>query len=129
MRTFEAFLDRVRERADLDLGEAQRASEVVLEVLAERLADGEVDDLQAALPGPFGEALERGRRRGRARPRPRSRSLDETVAELARREDAGFDTAFRHLRAVVATLAEALPAAELHDVLGQLPRAFRDVLL
>lgn len=129
VRTFEAFLDRVRERADLDLGEAQRASEVVLEVLAERLADGEVDDLQAALPGPFGEALERGRRRGRARPRPRSRSLDETVAELARREDAGFDTAFRHLRAVVATLAEALPAAELHDVLGQLPRAFRDVLL
>jgi uncharacterized protein (DUF849 family)/uncharacterized protein (DUF2267 family) len=129
VRTFEAFLQRVRARADLDLLEAQRASEVVLEVLAEQLADGEVRDLQAALPGPFGEALERGRRRRRARPGPRSRSLDETVAEIAQRREVDVDTAFRHLRAVVSTLAEALPPPELHDVLGQLPPAFRDTVL
>ena len=87
----------------------------------------EVRDLQAALPGPFGEALERGRRRGRARPRPRP--LDVTVAEIAQREGVDFDTAFRHLRAVVTTLAESLPPPELHDVLARLPRAFRDMVL
>src|SRR5918998_1676541 len=41
----EVFLGRVAGRAGLDVEGARRATEAVLETLAERIADGEVDDL------------------------------------------------------------------------------------
>src|ERR671917_228583 len=41
----EVFLDRVADRAGLDHDGARRATDAVLETLAERIADGQVDDL------------------------------------------------------------------------------------
>ncbi|MEA2320356.1 MAG: hypothetical protein QOD81_206 [Solirubrobacteraceae bacterium] len=126
VRSFEEFLDRVRRRADLDLVEAQRAAETVLETLAERLVEGEVEDLQAALPGQFREALQRGR--VHVRGTPRRMSLDEFVERVARKEDVAFDEAFAHTRAVFGTLAEALAPKELRDILHELPRGYRETL-
>jgi uncharacterized protein (DUF2267 family) len=126
VRMFGEFLDRVRRRADLDRVEAERAAAAVLETLAERLAAGEVEDLQAALAGPLREPLERGK--VHVRGQPRRMSLDEFVDRVAQKEDTSFDAAFDHTRAVFATLAEALPPSELRDILNDLPRVYRDTL-
>jgi uncharacterized protein (DUF2267 family) len=126
VRTFGAFLDRVRSRADLDRVEAERAADAVLETLAERLAAGEVEDLQAALPDPLREPLERGK--AHVRGQPRRMSLDEFVDRVAQKEDISYDAAFGHTRAVFATLAEVLPPGELRDILDELPRAYRATL-
>jgi uncharacterized protein (DUF2267 family) len=126
VRTFGEFIDRIRRRADLDRVEAERAADAVLETLAERLAGGEVDDLEAVLPEQFAEPLERGK--VHVHGKPRRMSLDEFVDRVAQREDVSFDEAFVHTRAVFATLVEALPARELRDVLHELPRAYRDTL-
>jgi uncharacterized protein (DUF2267 family) len=126
VRSFEEFIARVKQRADIDLVEAERASEVVLETLAERLVSGEVEDLQAVLPEHFREALERGKVHARGR-RPKM-SLDAFVERVARKERIRFDEAFAHTRAVSATLADALPPKELRDILVELPRAYRETL-
>jgi uncharacterized protein (DUF2267 family) len=125
--SFDEFIERVKRRADLDRLEAERAAQTVLETLAERLAAREVEDLQAALPKWFREALERGK--VRAHGAPRSMSLDEFVDRVARKEGVAFDVAFEHTRAVFATLAEALPPTELRDILHELPRGYRETLL
>jgi uncharacterized protein (DUF2267 family) len=126
VRSLDEFLGRVKRRADLDRVEAERAAEAVLETLAERLVSGEVDDLQAALPAQFREALERGRVHTHGE--PRRMSFDEFVERVARKEDVSFDEALAHTRAVFATLAEALPPKELRDILHELPRAYRETL-
>jgi len=126
VRTFGEFLDRVRHRAGLDRVEAERAAEAVLETLAERLAPGEVEDLQAALPEQFAAALERGK--AHVHGRPRRMSLDEFVDRVAHKEEVSFDEAFDHTRAVFATLYEALPPRELRDLLAELPRGYRETL-
>jgi uncharacterized protein (DUF2267 family) len=59
----EVFQDRVAGRAGLDVEGARRATEAVLETLAERIADGEVDDLIGRLPLPLHDALKRGKAR------------------------------------------------------------------
>ncbi|MEA2290220.1 MAG: hypothetical protein QOD55_2217 [Solirubrobacteraceae bacterium] len=124
--SFDAFVERVKRRADLDRLEAERAAESVLETLAERLVAGEVEDLQAVLPERFRAALERGKVRGQAK--PRRMSLDEFVDRVAGKEEVSFDEAFRHTQAVFATLAEALPPRELRDILHELPRGYRETL-
>jgi uncharacterized protein (DUF2267 family) len=126
VRSFEEFLDRVKRRADLDLVGAQRAAETVLETLAERLVEGEVEDLQAALPGPFREPLQRGM--VHVHGKPRKLSFDEFVDRVAHKEDVSFDEALVHTRAVFSTLAEALPPKELRDILHELPRGYRETL-
>lgn len=126
VRMFGAFVDRIRERAGLDRVEAERAADAVLETLAERLAGGEVDDLERALPEQFREPLQRGK--VHVHGNPRRMSLDEFVDRVAQKEDVSFDEAFAHTRAVFATLAEALPPREVRDILHELPRAYRDTL-
>ena len=95
--------------------------------VGERLAGGEVDDLEAVLPEQFAEALERGK--VHVHGRPRRMSLDEFVDRVAHKEEVSFDEAFAHVRAVFATLAEALPLRELRDILLELPRGYRETLL
>ena len=56
-------------------------------------------------------------------------SLDEFVDRVAHKEEVPFDEAFAHVRAVFATLTEALPLRELRDILLELPRGYRETLL
>jgi uncharacterized protein (DUF2267 family) len=125
--SYEAFLERVQNRAGLDRERAERAVEAVLETLAERISGGEVDDLIEALPEPLRPPLERGRERSGGK--ARRMSLDEFVARVARRESIDEETALDHARAVFATLRETIPDKERSDLLHELPRGYQEALL
>jgi uncharacterized protein (DUF2267 family) len=113
----EEFLDRVADRAGLDADAARRASDAVLETLAERIAEGEVDDLIGRLPVPLHAALKRGKAR---HPEARRMSLERFVDRVAEREGVPPEQARTHARAVLATLREAV-GEEFYDVTVQLP--------
>jgi uncharacterized protein (DUF2267 family) len=124
----ESFLRRVADRAGIDLDAAQRATEAVLETLAERIAAGEAEDIAAQLPPELRAPLERGEAASDGK--AQRMSLDEFAARIAQREgDIDFEDALGHARAVVATLREALPPSELSDLLAQLPRGYVEALL
>jgi uncharacterized protein (DUF2267 family) len=126
------FVERVAGRAGLDQDGAWRATEAVLERLAERIAGGEVDDLVSRLPARLHAALQRGRERsgGKAKRVP----LDEflrTVAEREGEEIRGPDDLERvrdHARAVLGTLREAVGEDEFFDVTAQLPNDYFSVV-
>jgi uncharacterized protein (DUF2267 family) len=117
----EAFLDRVADRAGLDADGARRATDAVLETLAERIAEGEVDDLISRLPIPLHAALKRGKARHRE---ARRMSLERFVDRVAEREGVPPEQARTHARAVFTTLREAV-GEELYDVTVQLPPSTR----
>jgi uncharacterized protein (DUF2267 family) len=121
------FLDRVGGRAGLDPAAAERAAEAVLETLGERIAGGEADDIASVLPGPLRGALERGSERTRGK--AQRMSLDEFVGRIADREGVAWEEALEHVRAVFATLREALPPKEWSDLLDELPRGYQEALL
>jgi uncharacterized protein (DUF2267 family) len=113
----EVFLGRVAGRAGLDVEGARRATEAVLETLAERIADGEVDDLIGRLPVPLHGALKRGRARS---PGAARMPMERFLERVAGREGVPPETARGHARAVLSTLREAV-GEEFYDVTVQLP--------
>jgi uncharacterized protein (DUF2267 family) len=114
------FIARVAELAGLDPDGARRATEAVLETLAEGIAAGEVRDLIARLPIELHDALRRGaaRQGGRAT----RLSLERFRSRVAEREGVPPAVAQLHARAVFAALREAVGDAEFFDVTVQLPR-------
>jgi len=120
--TLEALLDGVADRAGLFPDGARKATEAVLETLAERIAAGEVDDLIALLPLELHAPLERGKQHGNGK--AVRMSLDEFVRRVAEREGISLEAAREHVAAVLATLRELLPDAEWRDVTAQLPRDY-----
>jgi uncharacterized protein (DUF2267 family) len=126
----ERFLKRVAERGALpldDLEPARRATEAVLETLAERIAGGEVQDLMDRLPVELHAPLERGMQRSGGK--ATKMSFDEFVDRVREREgDIGEDSARDHARAVLVTLREAVGDDEFYDAAVQLPRDYLDAL-
>jgi uncharacterized protein (DUF2267 family) len=121
----EEIVDRIAELGGMSRERAWRATDAVLEALADRISGGEVDDLEVRLPSALHAPLERGRfGSGEARPLP----LEEFVQGIADREGVLPDEALAHLRAVLGTLREVVGEKELWDVLSQLPYEFRMVL-
>jgi uncharacterized protein (DUF2267 family) len=122
----EEFLARVAERAALDEDGARRATEAVLETLAERIAGGQVDDLVPQLPLELHEPLRRGKARsGEA---ARRMTLDRFLGKIAEREGVDLFEAGDHARAVFATLREAISDKEFYDVTAQLPPEYAVLL-
>jgi uncharacterized protein (DUF2267 family) len=121
-----AFIGRVAERAGLDEDSARRATEAVLQTLAERIAGGEVDDLIARLPLELHDALKRGREQsaGKATRMP----VEDFLTRVAAREQVGLAEARSHTTAVLSTLREAVGDQEFLDVTAQLPTEY-DVVL
>lgn len=113
------FLERVAERAGVDVDTAQRATEAVLEALAERIAGGEVDDLIIRLPAALHPPLRRGKQRSGGR--ATRISLEDFVGRVAEREGVSPAMARDHARAVFLTLREAVGDREFFDVTVQLP--------
>ena len=113
------FLGRVAHHAGLERDSARRATDAVLETLAERIAGGEVDDLAERLPMELHPALQRGRDAigGQAT----RLALDAFVHRIAEREGVSDLEAARHARAVLLTLRETVGEDEFLDVTAQLP--------
>lgn len=124
--SFDEFVERVADRADVDRQRALRAIEVVLQVLAIRITAGQVDDLAARLPAELRAPLDRGL--AESGPTARALTLDRFVREVAQREDVSTEEAADHIRAVMTTVREAVGEQEFRDTLAQLPDEFAPLL-
>lgn len=118
---YQAFIETVREAADVDDDEAGRAACATLTTLSERITAGETEDIAERLPPELGACL-------RPTPRPEPFHLDTFVERLARRAHVDRPSAERDAKAVFAALWTALGADAFHDIRSQLPRDF-DALL
>jgi uncharacterized protein (DUF2267 family) len=116
---------RVGQLTSLEPQRARRAVEAVLETLAVRISEGEVEDLMDRLPTDLIPALERGLVESR---KPSRMSLEEFIERVARLEGADRDEAERHARAVFAALRELVPSKEIHDVESELPAEYAPLL-
>jgi uncharacterized protein (DUF2267 family) len=122
----EEIVAKVAERAQLDPDGARRATEVVLETLAERIAGGEVEDLIGVLPPELHEPLRRGREH--SGDDAQRMSLEGFLRRIAEREALDPPAlARRHASAVFATLREELPPEEFLDVTAELPAEYAAV--
>jgi uncharacterized protein (DUF2267 family) len=124
--TVEGFADRVARRTGLDQAAARRATDAVLERIAEQIAEGEVDDLIARLPAGLRAPLEAGK----ARPGVNASPLPLRFFLIAVAESEGTTRAAArlHTRAVLATLEDAVGWDELADLLSQLPNEYRSLV-
>ncbi|MEU5791506.1 DUF2267 domain-containing protein [Micromonospora purpureochromogenes] len=120
---FPLFVDAVARRAELPPERAAAIARAVLVTVAERVQAGEVDDLSAQLPDELSAYL--------AGPPPGiTPGAAETFGpvEFLRRvaDRAGVEpaTAQVGVRAVFATLREAVTVGEFQDLVAQLPKSF-----
>jgi len=119
---YESFLASVAQRASIATDQADTATIATLQTLAERLTAGEALDLAAQLPKPMQAAL-----------RPPTEAAhrfgaDEFVGRVADRCGTNAAQAKRAVRAVFATLREAISSGEFDDIMGQLPKDFADIV-
>jgi uncharacterized protein (DUF2267 family) len=81
---YDDLVDRVAQRLGADGARARVALDAVLEALARRITSGQLDDLEAVLPGELRPALERGRARSGERAVPRYISRTGSMSRVAR---------------------------------------------
>ncbi|MEV7007827.1 DUF2267 domain-containing protein [Streptosporangium sp. NPDC051022] len=122
----EEFLARVANRAGLDAAGAHRATEAVLETLAERVAGGQAENLIRELAVPLHEPLKRGTVEG-IRSAART-SLDDFLGRVAERQGVSREEGRRHAQAVFTTLREAITEKGFLDVMLGLPEEYRALL-
>jgi uncharacterized protein (DUF2267 family) len=94
---------------------------VVLQVLSERFAGGEPEDLLSQLPAELKERID---------PIPESNPMDpeEFVERVARELEVSPEVAHRRVRGVFAVLSEAVTPGEFEDVLSQLDREYAELI-
>ncbi|GAA1800406.1 DUF2267 domain-containing protein [Planosporangium flavigriseum] len=124
--SLDGFISRVAERAGLDTERAKRAAESVLEVLAMRVTDGQLEDMRPFLPYELRPALDRGLTRSRGRALPLS--LDAFVEEITKREGVSRAEAEQHARAVLSVLHDVVGDKEFSDTISQLPVEYRTLV-
>jgi uncharacterized protein (DUF2267 family) len=113
---------RIAERAEVSRSDARSAAESTLAVLAERLDAGGAADLAAQVPDELTWALRNASRE------PGSFSSDEFVRRVAEHESIAPNDADKRVRAVFATLQDAVSAGELEHVLSQLPTDYLELM-
>jgi uncharacterized protein (DUF2267 family) len=118
-------VETVARLAHLDRDEARRATEAVLEALAVRISNGEVEDLKQELPVDLHPALDRGLSESTAAV---PISMDEFLRRLAEREGVSREEVEQHARAVFAALREVVSSKEFSDVVSQLPHEYAPLL-
>jgi uncharacterized protein (DUF2267 family) len=119
---FTDFIRRVGERAGIaDRFEAEKTSAVVLQALCDRLSGKEANDLLAQLPAMFKELVV-------VSPSAQPIPVDEFVRRVADDLEVDRDEARKRIRAVFATLREAVTRGELRDVFEELDPEYADLL-
>jgi uncharacterized protein (DUF2267 family) len=118
---YESFIDKVAQRAGVSQEQALVLTRATLETLSDRLSAGEALDLAAQLAKPLQLPL-RPTREAAERI-----SLAEFIGRVAERTDVDETVATTGIRAVFATLREAVTGGEFEDVLAQLPADFAAV--
>jgi uncharacterized protein (DUF2267 family) len=115
---YDQMVKAVKERAELaDREEAERALWVVVQTLSDRLLGGEADDLLSQLPEPLKSEIlvTEG-----ADPMDSDEFVERVADELELPEDEARD----RVRAVFATLHEAVTEGEWEEVVGQLDKNY-----
>jgi uncharacterized protein (DUF2267 family) len=121
------FVHRVAKRTGLDTHLATETIEAVLETLASRIAEGEVDDLISRLPAELHPPLKQGKSKGKGA--ARRMSAVEFVSQVAHQKGVSLDQATEYVRAVLATLREAVGDDEYFDVTVALPPDYEPLLI
>ncbi|WFE66333.1 DUF2267 domain-containing protein [Micromonospora sp. WMMD714] len=121
---YDTFVDQVARRTRTGPERAVALAHATLATLAERLTGGDVLDLATQLPAPLRLAL---------RPGPGSEAAErfgaaEFVARVAGRGDLTEPAAREAVRAVLATVREAVSGGEFDDLVTRLPRDYRDLV-
>jgi uncharacterized protein (DUF2267 family) len=119
---YDAFVQRVEERARAGRATAERAAEATLRVLATRIREQEARDMAAQLPGPLQRPLIEAATRYEIFP------VDEFVRRVAELEQIPPTEARLHAHGVLVTLREALSEGELEDVVQQLSPDYLDLI-
>jgi uncharacterized protein (DUF2267 family) len=121
--THDQFIGQVQNRAHLSSrADAERATRVTLETLAERLAGGEAGHLAAQLPREIGEYLiHDGDKFERL-------DLNAFYKRVSEREGSELPEAVHHAKAVIGVVREAVSEGEFADVLTQLPEEFKHLM-
>ena len=119
---YDEFIKNVRERAEVSREEAEGAALSTLAVLGERLEAGEATDLASQLPQELGDAV--GGSRGTGEPF----SASDFVERVADREDIAPNDADKRVRAVLATVQEAVTGGQMEHVLSQLPTDYLELM-
>jgi uncharacterized protein (DUF2267 family) len=115
------FVELVSQAIGGSVEEAERATQAVLETLADRIAKGEASDLAGQLPPELAPWL--------ATDTPAQRfGVEDFVRRVADREGVDAATARRHARAVLGILADFVSDEELADTIAELPREYEALL-
>jgi uncharacterized protein (DUF2267 family) len=115
---YDEFISKVAERTGFQRKQAEAVTRATLATLAARITRGEAEDLAAHLPLELQGPLLTGKNE--------ADGFDPAEFERRVAEHAGVseDEAQRGIRAVFATIAEAVSPGEFDDVLAQLPAEY-----
>jgi uncharacterized protein (DUF2267 family) len=119
--TYDELLAVVEQQADLGRERAERTTRAVLQTLAERISQGEAEDLAALLPAELAPWIATGTP-------AEGFDVDEFIRRVAEREEVEPEDAERHVRAVFTALQRAVTEQEWRDLVAELPHDFAPLL-
>ncbi|MBA8824560.1 uncharacterized protein (DUF2267 family) [Saccharopolyspora lacisalsi] len=115
--TMETLLEQVQQQAGLSSHEqADRLVRATMSSLAERITNGQINDLSPALPPELRSELDR--HDSQAHAFDKDTFLDRLSGEI---DSVDLDEVEQQVRVVFGTLQKWLPANEVEDTLAQLP--------
>ncbi|MEW6118328.1 MAG: DUF2267 domain-containing protein [Nitrospirota bacterium] len=118
---YNEFITIVQDRGHIATFEqAERTARIVLEVLGERLSEGETIDVAEQLPHELRSALLQSTDVS-------SFGKDEFIKRVSEREYVGLIEAEEHVRAVLSIIPTAISTEEFYDMLSQLPQDIREL--
>ncbi|MEV4759303.1 DUF2267 domain-containing protein [Micromonospora sp. NPDC049559] len=119
---YDDFIGAVARRTGVSGTDAAAITEATLTTLADRISGGEAEDLAGALPDRLGAYLNKAPTREPAE----SFGLGEFVRRVTERAGVDDVAADGGLRAVFATLREAVAEHRFDDVVAQFPKDLRE---
>jgi uncharacterized protein (DUF2267 family) len=124
---YKDFIHAVTDRMGLSRQEAADTTRATLEALAERLSDGEAEQLARQLPDGLAEYA-RPPRSPRKKHHAERSGLDDFLHKVREHTGLTDEETRRGVAAVLSTLREAVDPGEFDDVMSQLPAGFSELV-